>query len=475
MSRSVFEALPYRADSASLFAPLAAEPWALWLDSNQAAGAGGRFDIIAAQPRLTLCTRGQETWLAARGQPPRSSSADPLDLLRAALAAPGDQATPAPRPALPFCGGAIGWFGYDLARRLLPLPLVSALPPGEPQLAIGLYDWVLVTDHQTRGTWLTGRGHPDDPARARLRALALAPPRAQARPGAPFEVGGQPCSSLDATAYGERFEQVQAHIRAGDCYQVNLARRFSVPARGDPWPAYLYLRRINPAPFAAYLNTPPLTLLCASPERFLRLRAGQVETRPIKGTARRGATVAADRALAAALAASPKDRAENLMIVDLLRNDLGRCCAIGSVRVPQLFAVESFAGLHHLVSTVVGRLAPGRDAIDLLRACLPGGSITGAPKRKTMQIIDALEGEARGPYCGAIGYIGYDGAMDSNIAIRTLAFRPPAGAQCGRTDWGELRFWAGGGLVADSVQAAEWAEIALKARAMQALVEHFRR
>ncbi|TVQ87880.1 MAG: aminodeoxychorismate synthase component I [Chromatiaceae bacterium] len=466
------EALPYRADSVSLFAPLASEPWALFLDSNRDSGGGGRFDIIAARPRLTLCTCGRQTRINPTGGRPSASAADPFTLLRAALARPRCEPAPVlgPLPALPFYGGAIGWFGYDLARRLLPLPLASPLPPGEPQLAVGLYDWALVTDHQARCTWLTGCGVPDDPVRASLRALVLAPPGP--RVGAPFEVAGQPISNLDAAAYGERFARVQAHIRAGDCYQVNLARRFAAPARGDPWPAYLHLRRINPAPFAAFLNTPPLTLLCASPERFLQVRTGQVQTRPIKGTARRAATAAADRALAAALAASPKDRAENLMIVDLLRNDLGRCCAIGSVRVPELFAVESFAGLHHLVSTVVGRLAPGQDAIDLLRACLPGGSITGAPKRKTMEIIDALEGEARGPYCGSIAYLGYDGAMDSNIVIRTLSFRP---ADTIGPGWGELRYWAGGGLVADSVRAAEWAEIALKARAMQALVRHFQR
>jgi para-aminobenzoate synthetase component 1 len=233
-----------------------------------------------------------------------------------------------------------------------------------------------------------------------------------------------------------------------------------VRARGEPWLAYRTLRRINAAPFSAYLSTPYGQILSASPEQFLKLSAGSVETRPIKGTRPRSSDPAQDRAAAAALQMSVKDRAENLMIVDLLRNDLGKTCAPGSVKVPKLFALESFATVHHLVSTVTGRLAAGYDALDLLRGCFPGGSITGAPKLRAMEIIEELEPHRRGVYCGAIGYLGFDGGMNTNIAIRTAVHSE-----------GTMRFWAGGGIVADSVMEAEYQESFDKAAAMLKLVE----
>jgi para-aminobenzoate synthetase component 1 len=265
---------------------------------------------------------------------------------------------------------------------------------------------------------------------------------------------------MDAGAYAGHFARVQAWIRAGDCYQINLARRFSVAATGDPWAAYLELRRLSPAPFAAYLNTPAGLVLSSSPERFLRLVGDAVQTQPIKGTRPRGSDPEEDRRLAGELAASAKDLAENLMIVDLLRNDLGRTCAPGTIAVPRLFEVQTYPRVHHLVSTVTGRLAPGTDALNLLRGCFPGGSITGAPKIQAMQIIDTLEGERRGAYCGTVAYLGFDGSLDSNILIRTLVHAR-----------GELRFWAGGGIVADSDCAGEWQEIAVKASAMCEVVE----
>jgi para-aminobenzoate synthetase component 1 len=254
--------------------------------------------------------------------------------------------------------------------------------------------------------------------------------------------------------------RIKRYILDGDCYQVNFAQRFSVPAEGDPWEAYQGLRRINAAPFGAYLNTPDCQVLCSSPERFLRVRGGDVETRPIKGTRPRGQDPIEDLMLADALLGSAKDRAENLMIVDLLRNDLGKVCAVGSVRVPRLFEVQSFARVHHLVSTVRGRLATGRTAADLLRACFPGGSITGAPKLRAMEIIEELEPHRRGIYCGSIGYLGWDGAMDTNIAIRTMV-----------QSEGVTRLWAGGGIVADSKPEAEYRETYYKAAALLDLLE----
>lgn len=449
------EPLPYCADTAALFAAVAAEPWAVFLDSNAGRAVGGRWDIVALAPRVTLRTTGAVTEIRA-GNRRWSSRDDPLALLREALGPP----VPAAASGLPFVGGAIGWLGYDLARRFERLGLSSPIAPGVPQLAMGLYDWALVVDHHEQASWLVGRGDTADPRRQRLRRLAAARPKqAGAAAGRMLRVTGRLISDMDQSGYRRRFAAVQDYIHAGDCYQVNLARRWSVPVAGDPWLAYAILRQINPAPFAAYLNTPGMRVLSASPERFLALRDGLVETRPIKGTAARAQDPARDRALAQRLAASEKDRAENLMIVDLLRNDLGRCCETGSVRVPELFKVESYAGVHHLVSSITARLRADADAAALLRACFPGGSITGAPKIRTMQIIDELEGAPRGVYCGSIGYLGYDGAMDTNIAIRTASVAD-----------GRLDFCAGGGLVADSDCEAEWAEIGLKARAMLELI-----
>jgi para-aminobenzoate synthetase component 1 len=260
--------------------------------------------------------------------------------------------------------------------------------------------------------------------------------------------------------YGRAFRRLQRYIRDGDCYQVNLAQRFSAAAAGDAWLAYQRLRVLNPAPFSAYFSTPYARVLSASPERFLSARDGRVETRPIKGTRPRAGHARLDAQLVEDLRTSEKDRAENVMIVDLLRNDLSKNCALGSVRVPKLFDVESYATVHHLVSTVTGELRPGCDALDLLRGCFPGGSITGAPKLRAMQIIEELEAHRRGVYCGAIGYLGFDGGMDTSIAIRTLVY-----------SHGSVRFWAGGGIVADSKEEDEYQETFDKAVAMLKLLQ----
>lgn len=424
-------------------------------------GAGqpeGRYDIVVAEPRATLETRGEVTEIRDRHGVSRSTH-DPFVLVRSLLGPPG--ASWSDRcPDLPFVGGALGWFGYDLGRRIERLPVTAADPLGLPELALGVYDWVLVVDHGARRTCLVGPGAGSSTARSCLLSAhgSSAEPPVQG-----FRTWGPVETNLDPQAYRRCFERVQSYIQAGDCYQVNLARRFSVRAEGDPWTAYRRLRELSPAPFSAYLSTPAGVVLSASPERFLRVRGGAVETSPIKGTAPRGATPEEDLALAEALRCSPKDRAENLMIVDLLRNDLGRTCAIGSVRVESLFELRTFANLHHLVSTVCGRLAEGQDAVSLLRGAFPGGSITGAPKIRAMEIIEELEGERRGVYCGAIGYLGLNGAMDTSIAIRTAVHRR-----------GRLWFWAGGGLVADSDPDQEWAEIEVKARPMLELVDSFR-
>ncbi|WP_242476726.1 aminodeoxychorismate synthase component I [Halochromatium glycolicum] len=515
--------LPYLADSAQLFASLADRPWAMFLDSAATSGGDGRWDILAADPTATLVTRGRSTAIRD-AQGTRWSEADPFALLREALG----PRTEAPA-GLPFAGGAIGWFGYDLARRIERLPLQATDAEDLPEMAIGIFDWALLVDHLERRSWLVGAGRsartcarwpqlvehfsrllqdltpalatihessPDSGAAGRARyreqvgreppdetvagsdrsgieAANIGPACGRARPSAEVTDSASTAravgtalrataplhSNLSFDAYAAAFRRVQDYIQAGDCYQVNLAQRFAAPANGDPWPAYCCLRQLNPAPFSAYLKTPFGEVLSSSPERFLALRGGRVETRPIKGTRPRSSDAAEDAALRRALAESPKDRAENLMIVDLLRNDLGRVCQPGSIQVPALFATETYASVHHLVSTVCGELRAGEDAASLLRACFPGGSITGAPKIRAMEIIEELEPHRRGIYCGAIGYLGFDGAMDTNIAIRTIV-----------NSGGQARFWSGGGLVHDSVLDEEYRETFDKAaRLMQLL------
>jgi para-aminobenzoate synthetase component 1 len=322
-------------------------------------------------------------------------------------------------------------------------------------MQVGIYDWAVVVDHVEQRAWLAGQGR--DAATLERWDERVSWLSAPARAGSEFslQVSGPVRSNMDRDAYASAFRRIQRYIRDGDCYQVNLAQRFQAIVAGDPWQIYRALRRVNPAPFGAYLSCADFQVLSASPERFLSVREGTVNTEPIKGTRPRSADPDRDRALADELRASPKDRAENLMIVDLLRNDLGRNCRPGSIAVPHLFDVRSFATVHHMVSTVTGTLDAGRDAIDLLAGCFPGGSVTGAPKLRAMEIIEELEPHRRGVYCGAIGYIGFDGAMDTSIAIRTLVH-----------DRGRLSFSAGGGIVADSVLEEEYRETYAKAAAV---------
>jgi len=437
--------LPYVADATVLFRPLAALAWSQWLDS----AGRGRYDILVAEPAVTLVTRGSETEIC-RGSHCERSGDDPFALLRREL-----HRYQIDGPILmPFGGGAVGYFGYDLARRFEQLPVLASNDRHLPEMAVGIYQWAVVLDHHERRCWHIGV----EGSLERWQVLHST----QSQPGK-FHLQESPQSNMAWPHYAAAFAQIQRYLQDGDCYQVNLAQRFCARAEGDGFALYQALRQANPAPYAAYLNFPFASVLSASPERFLHLRERQVETRPIKGTRARLADAVEDRAQAQALHASAKDRAENLMIVDLLRNDLGRSCVPGSVQVPQLFQVESFATVHHLVSMVTGTLAAERDALDLLRGCFPGGSITGAPKRRAMEIIEELEPHRRGIYCGAIGYIGFDGAMDTNIAIRTLVYSD-----------GMVCLAAGGGIVTDSTAEAEYRESLDKAAVMLQVLEQHR-
>ncbi len=453
MTPPLLTELPYRPDSAALFEAIADLPWAVFLDSGAHHPAQSRYDILTAQPYVRLVTRGNLTEIHDSGV--ELTREDPFALVRRYVNADAGCAS-----SLPFCGGAIGYFGYDLARRIEKLPALARDAERVPDMAIGIYDWAVVVDHMERRSWLVGQGRdPDTDIRWNALVRLFDAPFPE-RPRVPFRITSSVMSNFTREEYGRAFDRVMRYIRDGDCYQVNLAQRFSAEASGDPWLAYQALRVMNPAPFAAYLATPYASVLSASPERFLKVESGRVETKPIKGTRPRAGHARLDAELVKALLASDKDRAENLMIVDLLRNDLSKNCRLSSVKVPRLFDVESYATVHHLVSTVVGELDEGRDAIDLVRGAFPGGSITGAPKLRAMQIIEELEPHRRGVYCGAIGYVGFDGNMDLNIAIRTLVMSR-----------GEARFWAGGGIVADSKMEDEYQETFDKAAAMLKLLQ----
>jgi len=361
--------------------------------------------------------------------------------------------------APPFLGGLVGYLAYDLGHALERLPTIATDDQGLPLLRLALHDWVVAWDRRTGAAWIGGRALDGDAGRldrrlAEVRERLLATIGSAA--GSPdVVVPTEFTSSLDRPAYERGVEAVRGFIARGDIYQANLTRRLSAPFTGDPWPLYRRLRTGDPSLYAAYVDLGrDRAILSASPEPFIAVdRSGHVTTDPIKGTRPRGRTRDEDRELACELLASEKDRAENVMIVDVLRNDLGRVCAPGTVRVPRLCRLERTAAVQHLVSTVTGRLARGRDAFDLLAASFPGGSITGAPKIRAMELLEELEPVRRGPYTGSLGWIGPDGAMASSILIRTFV-----------ADGARLSLHVGGGITYRSDPAAEWDETVAKAR-----------
>lgn len=416
-------------------------------------GRRSRWSYLAADP------------LALIDEP--TGGADPFAGARALLGRMAAEHGPAEPMAPPFSGGLAGFLGYDLGRRLERIPEMAVDDQPLPSLRLGLYDWVVAWDRKRGEAWLATRPVDGDEGRRadrremvleRLadlqRSRSLHEPSTGAVPER-FESG------VGRVGFEAMVESVRAAIARGEIYQANVARRLEAPFEGDPWPLYRRLRTGDPVPFAAFVDLGvderterARALLSASPEPFLHLDPdGIVETDPIKGTRPRGATPEEDRILAAELLASEKDRAENTMIVDVLRNDLGRVCTPGSVRVPRLCRLERTGSVQHLVSTVTGRLSAGRDAFDLLAAAFPGGSITGAPKLRAMAIIETLEPVRRGPYTGAAAWLSPDGAMGSSILIRTLV-----------ADGRRLTLHVGGGITWRSDPAAEWEETRVKAR-----------
>jgi para-aminobenzoate synthetase component 1 len=402
---------------------LTAEPYGFWLDSAHP-GPRGQASFAGAEPFLILRSWRDEVELWTRGGTHRFSGS-PFAALRELLQQQRGRH-----------GAAVGYLAYDLKRHIERLPDTVRHDLGLPECHLAFFERI-----------------------DRLDAGALAV-QTSARPAASplADEGPAPASNFTRDEYEEAVARALAYIYAGDVYQVNLSQRFVAPLEDDPFDCYLRLRTQNPAAFAAFLHLPEAHILSASPERFLRLDPPTrgIETRPIKGTRPRGRDAYEDAALARELQASAKDRAENVMIVDLERNDLGRLAEIGTVRVTELAALETLPTVYHLTSQVEARLREDRDVVDLLQASFPGGSITGAPKVRAMEIIDELEPTARGVYTGSIGYIGFDGSLDLNIAIRTMVVHD-------RTAY----FQAGGGIVADSVPALEYEETLHKASALR--------
>jgi len=470
-------------DPWEVFQSLARLPHALFLDSALRHPNLGRYSFVTADPFAWLWSKGQQVHVS--GLPRRRVQGDPFAGLADLLARFRIESLPG---LPPFQGGAAGLFGYDLAHYLERLPRPRYDDFGVPDLAVGLYDWVAAFDHHAGRAWLLSTGLPESvPGRRRQRAerrlrkikrclrdkpgpvaRASAPAAAEVAPQWPITGLDGLTSSFQRAAYLATIRRAIAYIHAGDCFQVNIAQRLLYPAILSPMELYRRLRLRNSAPFAGYFDLGDFVVASASPERFLKVgrpepvpasgelpAADVVEARPIKGTRPRGATAAEDQAQIEALRASAKDRAENVMIVDLLRNDLGRVCRYGSIHVPALCRVETYGYVHHLVSEVRGRLRGDLGPIDLLRAAFPGGSVTGAPKIRAMEIIAELEPTARGPYCGSLGYIGFDGAMDTNILIRTFTI--------GR---GWIQFPVGGGIVADSYPELEYEETWHKAEGL---------
>ncbi|WP_425930040.1 aminodeoxychorismate synthase component I [Pseudomonas sp. NyZ201] len=433
--------LPYQADPAVLFARVRHAPGAVLLDSARPGAERGRFDLLSAWPLRSLVAEDGESGTAY------------LQRLRDSLAGLGEAQLP-DGVELPFAGGLIGYLSYDFGRRLEQLPELARDDLGLPDATLGLYAWAVISDHQLMTSQLLF--HPALPGDERQRLIDLFSQPAEADPGAGFCLDAPMRGDLEPEDYRQAFERVQQYIQAGDCYQINLTQRFRAPCQGDPWSAYQALRAACPTPFSGFqVLDDGSALLSLSPERFIRVSQGQVETRPIKGTRPRSTDPVQDRANGEELLASTKDRAENLMIVDLLRNDLGRTCEIGSVRVPELFSLESYPNVHHMVSSVTGRLAPGKDALDLIAGSFPGGSITGAPKIRAMEIIDELEPSRRALYCGSLLYLDVRGEMDSSIAIRSLLVKD-----------GQVCCWGGGAVVADSEWQAEYQESITKVRVL---------
>ncbi len=417
---------------------------AILLDSGKPACTRGRYDILVAEPQCQLSYHRGEL-LGTNLPIAIELHQNPFDALEGLYQYAKAQTSNIDH-LFPFCGGLVGHFGYDLGRVIEQLPTSAEDDTQLPEMHVGLYHWAIIIDHlEERATWVPSPLFDSQKQESLLQTILT---EVSSRQDSPFKMTSAFKSNTSEEDYHKALKRIDDYIHAGDCYQVNFAQRFSATCEGDPWQAYKQLREEAPTHYAAYYDTPQGAVLSYSPECFLAVdSSGHVITQPIKGTRPRGQTPEEDQALAEQLRSSEKDRAENVMIVDLLRNDLSKVCKPHSVKVPSLFDIEHYKNVHHLVSTVVGTLSKNQSPIDLLRNCFPGGSITGAPKIRSMEIIDELEAHRRSIYCGSIGYISLSGSMDTSITIRTLLIEE-----------NKVHCWAGGGIVADSISQMEYQE-----------------
>ena len=444
----------------TLFSPLANQPWAIWLDSCNSEHINSRFDILVWQPEITLSTFGELTHIQDINSVVRVSNEDPLRLIDTStkklfaqynlpkVSQTSDENSDITSiTVLPFIGGALGYFSYDLGRRFEKLPSIAQQDISIPDMAVGIYTQAIIFDHKCDQCYLVCpeniRAEIVQYLTSKLKQSEFSKNQAVDQ----FKLTSSWQSNFSKKQYADKFNKVQDYLLTGDCYQINLAQRFSAKYKGDEFLAYQALRKSNNAPFSAFMRFNETAILSISPERFLSVNNHRVQSKPIKGTMARDDNPKIDQKNAEALQHSIKDRAENVMIVDLLRNDISKVCLAGSVVVPKLFAIESFPAVHHLVSTVEGELASEYSNTDLLASAFPGGSITGAPKIRAMEIIEELEPHRRTIYCGSIGYISACGNMDTSITIRTLVCQKNI-----------IHCWAGGGLVADSTLESEYQE-----------------
>lgn len=429
-------------DSSAVFSIFAHQPWSFYLDSANASHENSRFDILVSEPLHKITAQDGQVFLDGQIQ-----FKDLFSTINSTIkqSIKCDVNT----SSLPFIGGAIGFFGYDVGKYIESLPAIAIDDINLPDSAVGIYNWAIIFDNKERILYLVDQSEkPQERFDKLSKQITNSIPASDSATSDPqFKIMSDWSSNMTKQDYAEKFEKVKQYITNGDCYQINLAQRFSAQYTGSQWQAYLHLRKANSAPFSAYLNLENESVLSISPERFLKLDEGHIQTKPIKGTMPRYLDPIKDKASAQALQQSTKDRAENVMIVDLLRNDISKVSTPGSVNVPKLFDIESFPAVHHLVSTVVGKLDSQYTAVDLLKNAFPGGSITGAPKIRAMEIIEELEPNRRSIYCGSIGYICSSGNMDTSITIRTLV---------GKNN--TMYCWAGGGLVADSKVESEYQE-----------------
>lgn len=429
---------------AEAFSHFADSSWSMFLDSGDSQREDAKHSVLVATPVATITYDETHTDVHhCLKQSHERSRRDPFEALNE-LQSQYFQTPTNEECDLPFLIGAMGLFGYDLGRAIEKFECTATDPHHTPDMAVGLYSWSLIYQHKSN-QWFycfhADFAHPTLEEVTRWLTTSVSDNNT-------FSLRQPWEANQTQTDYEANIDRVHKHLRAGDCYQVNYAQRFNTTYEGDEWQAYLTLKQANNAPFSAFIRLPESCILSISPERFVQVDVnGKVETKPIKGTKPRGKTEAEDNQLKDALRTSEKDQAENLMIVDLLRNDISKHCQPGSVEVPALFDIHSFASVHHMISTVTGKLDEDTDALTLLRDAFPGGSITGAPKIRAMEVIESLEPHRRNVYCGSVGYLGINGDMDTSICIRTLLCEPP-----------HIYCWAGGGIVLDSEPSSEYQE-----------------